>query len=181
MINERGCWMSASETNTHEFDKSLCDAILRLFKKVDRVVDIGCGKGDYVKEFIFFGIPCTGYDGSPLTPKLSGNTCFIKDFSDPVDIGKAELVISLEVGEHIPEQYEQIFIDNLARASSRYIVLSWAVEGQCGIGHVNCRNNDYIIKAMQRRGFDCDYGLTEYLREKSSLPWFKNSLMVLVR
>jgi SAM-dependent methyltransferase len=181
MISDRGYWTSNIETDTHEFDKPLSDALIHMFGHVQRIVDIGCGKGDYIKALLNKGIDCIGYDGSPLTPELSENTCLVKDFSEPVDIGKFDLVLSLEVGEHIPVQYEQIFIDNLVNASREYIVLSWAIEGQPGVGHINCRNNDYLIYQLQLRGFDYSQGSSEYLREKSSLSWFKNTLMVFVR
>jgi 2-polyprenyl-3-methyl-5-hydroxy-6-metoxy-1,4-benzoquinol methylase len=178
MIHPHGYWTSKGETNTHEFDKPLCDAIIHLFGHVGRIIDIGCGKGDYVKAFLNKGIDCIGYDGSPLTPALSDHTCSIMDFSSPVDIGKFDLVLCLEVGEHIPEQYEKVFIDNLSNASKEFIILSWAIEGQPGIGHVNCRNNPYIIRELQKRGFDYNAYISEYLREESTLPWFKNTLMV---
>jgi tryptophanyl-tRNA synthetase len=178
MIHERGYWTSEKETDTHEFDKSLSDALISFYNNVIRVVDIGCGKGDYTKAFINRGIDCIGYDGSPLTPLISGNTCYVKDFSQPVNIGKFDLVLSLEVGEHIPEKYEQIFLDNLAAASREHIVMSWAVEGQPGIGHFNCRNNDYIISEMQKRGFAYNWRRSHYLRVQSTLPWFKDTLMI---
>jgi tryptophanyl-tRNA synthetase len=107
--------------------------------------------------------------------------CLVKDFSQPASVGRFNLVLSLEVGEHIPAQYEQTFIDNLINSSREYIVLSWAVENQPGIGHVNCRNNDFVISEFQKRGLDYSKGSSEYLREHSTLPWFKNTLMVFIK
>jgi tRNA1(Val) A37 N6-methylase TrmN6 len=48
MIHEHGYWLSTEETNTHEFDAILCAALIHLFGHCKNVVDIGCGKGDYV-------------------------------------------------------------------------------------------------------------------------------------
>ena len=103
--------------------------------------------------------------------------CDVMDFSQSVNIGKFDLVLSLEVGEHIPVEYEQTFIDNLCRHSQRSILISWAVEGQPGTGHVNCRNNDYIISEMKKRDFIFDEDISQYFRDNSYLPWFKNTLM----
>ncbi|WP_245562228.1 hypothetical protein [Niabella aurantiaca] len=56
--------------------------------------------------------------------------------------------------------------------------MSWAIEGQGGDGHVNCRNNDYIIKEMRQRGFVEFEDAKLFLRSMASYSWFKNSLMV---
>lgn len=181
MIHERGYWLDQEEIQTHEFDERLCEAIIKKYAGVKSAVDIGCGPGKYVMRLIGAGIPCQGYDGSPLTPKLTGGLCQVTDFSYPVTIGQFDLVISLEVGEHIPAAYEQVFLDNLARAAERYLILSWAKLGQCGIGHVNCRSNEYVIAEMFARGFKFDIESTEHLRGESSLPWFPETLMVFVR
>jgi hypothetical protein len=176
MIHERGYWLSDEETKTHVHDEALCSAIIKTFP-VLTAVDIGCGTGSYTRRLRKAGIDCMGYDGSPLTPELSGGLCKILDFSSPADIGKFDLVLSLEVGEHIPIQYEQIFIDNLCNASRKFICLSWAIIGQGGTGHVNCRDNYYVIGEMNKRGFIIDHMRTAFLRENSRISWFKNTVM----
>jgi hypothetical protein len=174
-MNERGYWTLKEEYITHQFDESLCNAIITVCnnQNIKSIVDIGCGNGSYVQYFNDSGFNCWGYDGSPMTPDF----CKVQDFSDRVNIGKFGLVLSLEVGEHIPEDYEQIFLDNLVSASINLIIFSWAVEGQGGDGHVNCKNNDYVIRQMADRGYDFDKETTDFLRDKCSIPWFKYTLM----
>jgi hypothetical protein len=179
MIHERGYWQSMEEINTHLFDKPLCEALIEKYKGT--VVDIGCGNGSYVFNFLNNGIKCKGFDGSPLTEKITYGICRIRDFSIPTDIGKYDLVLSLETGEHIPRQYEQTFIDNICNSAKNLIIISWAVEGQGGTGHFNERNNDYIIGEFAKRGFSFDTDQSEYLRIRSSLPWFVRTLMVFTR
>ena len=58
--------------------------------------------------------------------------------------GLHDAVLSLEVGEHIPEDYEDIYLENLDRHADKIIILSWAVPEQGGFGHVNERDNGYI-------------------------------------
>lgn len=175
-MNDRGCWTTQEEMATHEYDAQLCEAMIASFP-VRTVADIGCGRGDYTRAFREANVFCRGFDGNPLTKELC-DACEIRDFSEPQDIGVFDLVVSLEVGEHIPAEYESIFLDNICKASKEYVCLSWAIEGQEGTGHVNCQNNGYIINEMQRRGFEIDWEHTEYLREKSTLSWFKNTIMV---
>jgi SAM-dependent methyltransferase len=173
--------LTKTMTDTHVYDKSLSDAIVRCYIDYDTVVDIGCGKGEYVRNFIDNGISCMGFDGSPLTPELTEGLCRVMDFSEHADIGKFDMVLSLEVGEHIPRNYEQIFFDNICGASEKKIVLSWAIEGQGGNGHYNERNNNYVIIEMGKRGFLWDVIETQYLRKNSTLPWFKNTIMAFHR
>jgi hypothetical protein len=178
-MDVRGNWTLKSEIDTHVFDESLCNAIVTVCdnRGIISVVDIGCGNGSYTEYILKNGIDCSGFDGSPLTPELSGYLCGVKDFSRPQNIGKYGLVLSLEVGEHIPKEYEQIFLDNLVNAAIGLIVLSWAVVGQGGDGHVNCQNNDYVIQQMEDRGFFYDLETTDYLRNKCSISWFKNTIL----
>lgn len=65
-------------------------------------------------------------------------------------------------------------------------MLSWAVKGQGGHGHVNEQDNDYIIDQMERRGFRIDVALSNLMR--TSLPlardgtwWLMHTLMVFWR
>lgn len=176
-IHPRGYWLTESETDTHLFDPVLCVAIAQWFTHLKTIIDIGCGNGKYTAALKEAGYVCRGYDGSPLTMDITRGECGIMDFSKDVDLGRYDLVLSLEVGEHIPVEYEQIFIDNLCRHSKGSILISWAIEGQAGTGHVNCRNNDYIIAEMKERGFIYDEELSQYFRGNSYLPWFKNTLM----
>lgn len=176
-MNQRGYWDTQDESNTHEFDFVLCNSIMEIFDNTHTFVDLGCGDGSYTKTLIKNGYKCIGYDGNPLTPIIAEG-CFILDLSKPINIGKYDVVLSLEVGEHIPVEYESIFINNLCEASNKYIVLSWAVEGQPGTGHVNCQNNDYIIGQMFYRGFKLLKGKSSFLRAYSSLLWFRNTILV---
>jgi SAM-dependent methyltransferase len=180
-INERGIWLTKELTDTHVFDKALSDAIIRLFPDVKTAVDIGCGNGTYTGNFINNGIDCIGFDGSPLTPDLTFRVCHIRDFSEPQNIGEYDLVLSLEVGEHIPREFEDVFLDNVCGAAKRFIVLSWAVVGQGGNGHLNERNNDYIIERIEGKGFWYLSKKTEYLREASEISYFKNTILVFAR
>ena len=150
MIHDHGYWLSEEEVKVHMWDKSLNHAVLQAYD-VESVVDIGCGDGRYTKYFLEHGMFCVGYDGSPLTPEITGGQCMIRDFSIPVDIGQFDLVLSLEVGEHIPKEYEQVFIDNVCNASKKYICLSWAVVGQGGTGHVKCQNNNDVIGEVEKK------------------------------
>jgi len=179
-IHKNGFWLDMS-SDGHYFDKSLNIEIVRLLKeeKINSVVDLGCGTGDYAKEFKKEEFSCDCYDGNPNTEKLTNGLCSEINLAEDVDLNKKyDCVVSLEVGEHIPKEFESTFINNLIKHSNRLIVLSWAVVGQGGRGHVNERNNDYIEKVFVEKGWKRSKEKENCLRMKSSLIYFRNTIMV---
>lgn len=170
----------------HVFDSGLADAIYDLIKNtsIRSIGDFGCGPGWYVAYLRRRGFDIEGYDGNPNVEELSskffgdGFYCQHVDLTEEVAASEPfDMVISLEVGEHIPVKYEEIFIQNMVRNSSKYILLSWAIENQPGDGHVNCRSNDYIISKLSTYGFIHIEPISEYLRARSNQWWFQNTLM----
>jgi hypothetical protein len=180
-IHPHGYWIG-HDPKEHRFDRPLAQAILNIVRlSLPTMVDIGCGDGSYVRFFLENNLTCHGYDGNPETVKITNGICWINDFSKPLNIGKYDTVLSLEVGEHIPPGYEHNFIVNLINASKSVIILSWAVEGQGGFGHVNCHDNNYIIDKMKQYDFKHIEFLSSYLRKNSTLSWFKHTLMVFMK
>lgn len=182
-IDEKGFWYCENEEG-HCFDLKLCLEIENMLakKKVTNVVDFGCGPGKYVERLINKGFECIGYDGNPNTPKYTNGVCKVLDLSERFDLGnKFECVISLEVGEHIPKEYEKNYIDNLTNHCENLLICSWAIPGQGGDGHINCQTNEYVIEEFQKRGFVLNRDLSNRLRNSSSLSWFKNTLFVFWR
>jgi tryptophanyl-tRNA synthetase len=61
-----------------------------------------------------------------------------------------------------------------------YLILSVAVEGQEGLGHVNCRSNEYVINKLQEKGLTYLPELTEQIRKEPEpyVSYFKNTLMI---
>lgn len=159
------------------FELNLANALVELFRG-ESVIDVGCGDGRYVNYFLNNGIYAIGIDGNPYTRNLHG--CFVDDATkDLSHLGTYDWVMSLEVGEHIPVEFEWKFIDNLHKLNRRGVVLSWAVEGQGGTGHVNCRNNNYIDRKFFSLGYIKDLEWEGYLRSQCNLCyWMKNSLLV---
>ena len=153
-IKSNGAWILGNP-NRHTVSNELCHEIISLIKakEIKSSVDLGCGNGRYVEMIREAGFPCDGFDGSPLTEEMTGGLAKTLDLSKEINVGEYDLVISLEVGEHIPSKFEDIFLDNLTKTAKSYVILSWAVEGQKGTGHVNCRNNDWVVSKMQDRGF----------------------------
>ena len=85
------------------------------------------------------------------------------------------------MGEHLPQRHEASFIENLHRHNVRGMVLSWAIRGQGGTGHVNEQDNDYVKAQVCAKGYVNDVGAERELREAALFPYFKQTVMVFRR
>lgn len=180
-IHKHGYWIGEDILCEHFTDFQLAIALIYFFKREQAVsiVDFGCGTADYVKMFLSHQIYCEGYDGNPDTDKLSGGVAQTIDLSRPIHLKKQfDWVLSLEVGEHLPKEYEKVFIENLIRHNIQGIILSWAIPGQGGFGHFNEQNNDHVKKSIMQYGYSNDIEAEIMLRNHSRLPWLKNTIMV---
>lgn len=178
--NSTGIWLDNDQT--HWFDPDLATALGRFFmQNGNSVVDLGCGRGEYVQSLREIGLECKGYDGNPQTPALSDGLGEVLDLSIPVTLPRFDWVLSLEVGEHIPRHNEGVFIRNLYKHCRSGIVLSWAVPDQGGEGHFNERSNSYVKQLFSTLGFYNDLENERILRNAASLKWFKDTLMVFWR
>jgi len=186
MISETGFWKieGAKFDQEHIYDPRLSAAIMVLAnsKGVKATYDFGCGHGSYTADFIDSGIKCTGYDGNPITSNIAD--CSVQDLTDPKwQIEPVEFLLCIEVCEHVPQSYEKQLLDTITRhvAPKGTVVISWAVPGQGGLGHVNCQTNKYVIETFKRLGFLYNEEESEFLRKASKEPWFKNTLLFFQR
>ena len=176
-ISPTGAWLCETD-EPHGFDEPLAAAIFSQVRDwgCGNIKDFGCGSGKYVEYFNNHGFWSVGYDGNPNTPKFSPH-CSVLDLSEPFDVGECEVVMSLEVGEHIPPKFEDTFLDNLAKHTGKYLIISWFPRPGEGIGHVNERSNAYIQSRMMDREFQYLPEVVGRLREAATLWWFKESLL----
>ena len=90
-------------------------------------------------------------------------------------------VLSMEVLEHIPAEFEVIALDNIDRATGHGVVLSWATLYQKGFHHVNNRSPAYVNQTMFNRGFRIDLSASRTLRNAATVPWLRKNLRVYIR
>jgi hypothetical protein len=173
-IADTGFWSGDTAPN-HKFDVGLANALTDFFRN-SYVVDLGCGEGKYVQKFnLSSSINANGYDGNPNTDNIP--FCKTADLTEPLKIKlPADYILCLEVGEHIPKEHTAQLIDNIKSNSIKGIVISWAIPGQGGDGHVNELPNDEI-KAMFAE-YEYDEKTSQHLRNSADLWWFKNTIMV---
>lgn len=161
----------------HQHSNLLLIEIMKYFSKEIPVVDIGCGHNFYVSALNYAGWSAIGCDLVDLNHK----SFFIQDATEDITyLGTNKLnVISLEVGEHIPLQKTNEYIDNICRFKGN-VIMSWATPGQAGVGHINCQTNDWVVNEMHKRGYKLNGDNTASLRQAVKdchCTWFHNTLM----
>jgi SAM-dependent methyltransferase len=182
-IANTGFWNGETAHNHHVHSENLSQWIYDfcIKKKIQSVTDFGCGLGEYLAKLSPIVSNAIGVEGS--IPKEAKFEYIIQGDLTTDLKSKAftsDLVISLEVGEHIPAEFMGVYLDNITNHSAKYLITSWAVRGQAGFGHVNCLDNAEIIPEFEKRGFK----LLEKETEKARLViedkahWFRNTLFI---
>lgn len=134
---------------------------------IKSVIDVGCGMGFSMIEFMKYCDEVVGIEGSPYALKKSQ----IKDniFQHDYKYGSLEtddrydLCWCCEFVEHVDEEYMDNFLSTFAFA--KYVAMTHALPGQDGHHHVNCQPQEYWVHHMERFGFVFDPEVTNELRE----------------
>ncbi|MCU0446114.1 MAG: class I SAM-dependent methyltransferase [Microscillaceae bacterium] len=121
------------------------------------VLDVGCGIGTWLKVFQDYGIEdVTGIDGEYAKPNLLINQekFMAWDLGQPLQLNRQfDLVVSLEVAEHLPESVADTFVHNLIKHGT-IILFSAAIPGQGGSGHINEQWASYWHKKFKEYDYE---------------------------
>ena len=123
--------------------------------KAESIVDFGCGIGTWLKAFKDNGVKeVLGLDGNwvnfdLLYKHIDKHEFRCIDLEKPITLEKKfDLVISLEVAEHINELYADTFVKSLVDAGE-IILFSAAIPGQGGLNHLNEQWPSYWIEKFK--------------------------------
>lgn len=146
-----------------------------------KFLDIGCGPGMHVRVMDSLGVPSLGVE-------LDTRAChpLIKNESLLELHGKytADLVMSLEVAEHIDAQYADAIVQNMVESIEPGGTLVWtaAHPGQGGIGHINCQPKEYWIEKFVAQDLVRDEALENEIKQEMlqgyHMGWFIMNLIV---
>lgn len=180
-VNENGSWDSLTAHHSHVHCKELSSWICQFLKnKNEFIYDFGCGLGSYLKDLKESGFNnLIGYEADPPVRSAFDNIK-TQDLTIPFEVDPKGSVISLEVGEHIPAELSEIYLNNICNNCNNYLIMSWAIKGQEGLGHINCLDNNEIISKIEKRGFNFLINETLEARKliKDDCFWFKKSLII---
>ena len=161
------------------FDEGLIRAIMDFYKPV-KCLDLGCGLGFYVRYMREQGVDAWGVEAEDLKDLFKSPGHQIKqDLRQPFDLKeKYDLVLCLEVVEHIPREFEETVFDNILRHMKKYLLFSGATPGQHGTGHVNERHESYWFSQLVRRGLALLHQVSTKHRMSCTLPWYAKNISV---
>lgn len=147
------------------------------------VIDIGCGSGTWCKAAMnVWGIVALGIDQhsyEDCNMHIPESQYLQNDIRSRVHGYHADLVICVEVIEHIDEEYEDTVLDNIC-AMSNTILFSGALPFQGGTGHVNEKPYSYWVEKFNRRGFYLDERIRHDIWDDARVAiWYRNNIMLL--
>lgn len=152
--------------------------------KPTSIVDFGCGEGRWLAEAKRNNknIKVLGLDGYYVRKdnlSISEDEFLEVDLRRKIELAdKYDLAISTEVAEHIEEEYVDVFLDNLTRASD-CILFSAAVPGQGGEHHVNEQWQSYWVKKFKNQGYEADFSIRNHFWGNNSInTWRRQNILL---
>ncbi len=180
----QGCRSSAN---------AVVPAVVELFDMITEteqplsVVDVGCGEGHWLEAFQRHRhTSVLGIDGAHINlDRLA---------IDPVDFraqdiaheritidGEADLVVSLEVGEHLPLRRAETYVEDLCGIAD-VVLFSAAIPKQGGAGHVNEQWPLYWVEKFGRHGYEATGALRwKFWSDHRVEIWYRQNLLVFAR
>lgn len=145
----------------------VCNAVIKVLNPLS-IVDVGCGIGDYVAGFLINGVDAYGIEGSKnCLPYLVApeDKITITDLRKTLSWYWYDLVLCLEVLEHVEKEFANMIIYNFSNMSDR-ILTSAAPPGQGGHYHVNCQPKSYWIEKFAAFGYKHDENVVAQIRKE---------------
>jgi SAM-dependent methyltransferase len=146
------------------------------------VVDVGCGLGTWLAEVARLGVDdYLGIDGyAPAESLQIPEERFQRhDLARPLRLDRRfDLVISLEVAEHLAPEAADGFVESLARLGPA-ILFSAAVPQQSGTDHLNEQWPDYWAERFEARGLvPVDVVRPRIWRDEEVSWWYRQNALL---
>lgn len=150
------------------------------------VVDVGCGIGSWLSVFKDSGVhDYLGVDGGYVDEEMlmiPQSKFKAVDLEKSINLNRQfDLVVSLEVAEHLPANSAEAFVKTLTSLGS-VVMFSAAIPHQGGVGHFNEQWPEYWRDYFNK----CGYVLADAIREKiwnyeSVEPWYRQNILLYIR
>jgi SAM-dependent methyltransferase len=163
--------------------KKLAEMIVKEFKP-KAIFDVGCGLGNFINDFMNMGVNAVGTDGQwALDSKklvCDKSSILVQDLNNPSVVipGNTDVVLSLEVAEHLQTMSSDKFVDYLTSTGS-LVIFSAATPWQGGQGHINEQLSTYWIDIFRSKGYLPSNYLRCILWENHEIfPWYRQNILV---
>lgn len=159
-------------------DEKLAYTLGKLLKN-KRVADFGAGLGWYCPIIKKYSKVCDEYDGSVNIEEVTNGRIKYLNLAEPINIKcNYDFIISIEVAEHIPKEYETIYLNNLIKCAKESIIITWATIGQTGHFHINNKAKEDVIKLFESKGLKYNEKSTNKIAYGTSYLYLKRNIMV---
>jgi len=147
------------------------------------VLDVGCGVGGWAGAWLAAGLTdVVAVDGDYVNRdmlEIPADRFIAHDLTQPLDLGrKFDLVTSLEVAEHLPEDSAEIFVQSLVRHSD-VILFSAAIPSQGGTGHINEQWPSYWARIFARARYRAYDPFRARIWENNQVEWWYRQNLLL--
>lgn len=183
---DRKGWYEVDKINFYEIEREEGPFATRLAEWLDEVfesttaLDIGCGPGIYVNALQKQGIAAVGIDIDPRIKNKKG--IFQESLFDTTR--QSELVLCLEVAEHIDNSLSDDVVDSVVHAISPGGILIWsaAQPGQGGVGHINCQPKEFWEDKFLSQGLvrceSLEDTMIKHIKNGYHMGWFIQNAMI---
>jgi len=150
------------------------------------VIDLGCGVGTWLSVFKKLGVEdIQGVDGEWVNRtmlKIPQDRFLAHDLTQPIHLPRQfDLVMSLEVAEHLPKECAEPFVDCLTRLGP-VVLFSAAIPFQGGADHVNEQWPDYwaeLFLGKKYKAVDC---IRKQIWKNDMVKyWYSQNMLMYVR
>lgn len=125
--------------------------------RIESAIDLGCATGHWVNALDKAGVDVLGVEGAERAKDMlvcDPNKVMFADLREPLNVDRNfDLVISIEVAEHIEHKFVNEYIKNMTRFSPKLIMITAATPGQGGEFHVNEQDSEYWDEVFSKSGY----------------------------
>lgn len=151
------------------------------------VLDVGCGSGDWLAEWRRLGAEVVGVEGHHVdrrTLAIDDGEIRTADLAGGLRLGRTfDLVMSLEVAEHLPRSRAPSFVDDLL-AHGDCVLFSAAIpsRGVLGVNHINEQWQSYWVGLFEERGARLFDVLRPRIWDDPAVSWYyRQDLLLFAR
>ncbi len=180
----RPSFYATRQQDTRHAAERVLSLVLRV-RPFNSVLDVGCGVGTWLSVAREMGVETVrGIEGpwvQDLQIDIPRHALVVQDLSNPLQVdGRFDLVISLEVAEHLPGTRADSFVDELCGAAPM-VLFSAALPGQGGTGHINEQWHRYWKEKFGANGYHLIDAIRPEIWEDDTIPyWYRQNSFLYV-
>lgn len=150
------------------------------------IIDVGCGTGTWLSVFRDHGVEdIWGIDGDYVSKQMlhiPEERYLTLDLRQPARLERQfDLVVSLEVGEHLPTEVADTFVDSLVGLGP-VVLFSAAIPFQVGTNHINTQWPEYWVALFERRGYLVIDALRKRIWQNGKVKyWYAQNMLLFAR